>query len=195
MTSSPRSSGSSSGTTCRASRLSGWTLVALVPWVALAACADPLQRTGPEHPAMEEVARLMRGFADGSIPGSQLAAGLGVETSGIDLSREHWSFTAGDLPTADGYRIESFEVRVRQGGFDDAPFVLLYVHDTPCLPFRQFALAAGAHERVEFPSSAHDPASGWVSGYAHESESGGRFLVASGHDEWKCVTLMTAARN
>lgn len=137
----------------------------------------------------------MRGFADGSVPAIQLAAGLGVETSGIDLSREQWTYTVEDLRTADGYRIESFEVRVRQGGLDEAPFVLLYVDDTPCLPLRQFALAAGAHEQVEFPPSAHDPAGRWVSGYARAFEGGGRFLVASGHDGWDCVTLMTAARN
>ncbi|HZW19319.1 hypothetical protein [Luteimonas lutimaris] len=140
------------------------------------------------------IAKVMIEFARKATTPSALVRAITGTSPSADPSTEYWTYHHGAFESTDGYVVTDLEVRVRPGGFDTAPFILLHLSGDPCLPLESFARATGAVSEVFFPPSPHAANSTSARGYELVTANGGKLVISSrGKSSPSCVTLITAS--
>ncbi len=162
------------------------------------ACAAPPRETArpAPQPDLEQMVAALEVLAAGS-------AGMETTLRSLvpDAGQEPWrvSGEAADVQLAgftsrDGYRIERVDVRVRGGGLDDAPLLLLHLGAMPCAKLGELARRVGAVRRVTIAPSPHVlEGSTGVSGYARDYGSR-RIELLAPLEAPECVTLIGVHR-
>ncbi len=161
------------------------------------ACAAPARETArpAPQPDLEQMVAALGDLAAGSTGMEDTLRSL-VPNAGYEpwqAAGEAADVQLAGFTSGDGYRIERVEVRVRGGGLDDAPLLLLHLGAMPCARLGELARRVGAAQRVTIAPSPHVPEGTGVSGYARGYGSR-RIELLAPLDAPECVTLIGVHR-
>lgn len=161
------------------------------------ACAAQPRATAPSSPPpdLERIVATLRDLAAGSAGLGQALQSLGPESGHEPLkeSRGPKDLRLPGFTSRDGYRIESVEIRVRRGGLDGAPLLLLHLGTSPCAPVDELAKWVGADRQVSIAPSPHLQEGVGVRGYARDYGTRRIELLAT-REALDCVALIGVHR-
>lgn len=164
---------------------------------AASACAarPPASARPAAPPDLQGIVATLRDLAAGSTGLAQALQSLGrvpphdtLGSSGNPGDLRLPGFTSGD-----GYRIETVEIRVRAGGLEGAPLLLLHIGTTPCAQVDELAGWIGADRKLSVAPSPHLPQGIGARGYARDYGTR-RIELLADRDGPDCVTVIGVHR-
>ena len=163
--------------------------------MGLACAARPSETARPAPPDLRQIVTTLRDLAAGSTGLERALQSLGhaAPHETLEGSGEAEDLSWPGFTSRDGYRIETVEIRVRAGGVDAAPLLLLHLGATPCARVDELARWVGADRQISIAASPHRQESYGARGRARDYGTR-RIELLADRDGPDCVTVIGVHR-